>query len=170
MKESWLKELADFIVEANKNTWAADKGKVEPFFPGDKELEYKRGLWHLRDKFSGHFRAPGETVIRYKNFPVWQISYGGHGMLEDYYPIAKPTFQFLRAALMQVKPKLPFRGPTTYQEDEWNYTFVVNGDMEDCTWVERITKGGELVFTQNGFAGIVIGKTADKKPVYPWDL
>jgi len=107
-KEAWLRELAEFIVEANRNTWAADKGEVEPQRPGCKELDYERGDWHLRDSYTGYFRAPGMTIIYYKGQPAWTMAYGGKGMEEDKYNITKATFGFLKSALMAVTPDLPY--------------------------------------------------------------
>ena len=42
-KQAWLTELSEFIVRANRNTWAADQGQIDPFLPGDKTHEYKEG-------------------------------------------------------------------------------------------------------------------------------
>ncbi len=172
MKESWLQELATFIIEANKNTWAADAPEVEAQRPGYKELEYKslNGLWLLRDSYTGYFRAPGMTTIYYKDVPSWAMSYGGHGMTEQYNDIVKPTFQFLKKALMRVTTELPYRGPKDYSEDDWNYNFEHQGNLEDCLWTERITKSGELVFTQTGFAGTIIQRDSERQPQYPWEL
>ena len=81
-REQWLEELASFIVEANRNTWAAEGAEVSPERPGYKELEYKSGLWRLRDSYTGYFRAPGMTTIYYKDIPSWNMQYGGHGMTD----------------------------------------------------------------------------------------
>lgn len=171
-KNAWLQSLAKFIVEANKNTWAADAPEVEPQRPGYNELEYKSsdGSWLLRDSYSGYFRAPGMTTVYYKSTPAWVMAYGGSGMNREAYHLVENAFEFLKAALMKVSSDLPLRGPSEYREEEWIYTFEVSGDIEDCIWTERITFKGEPVFTQSGFAGIVIDKSPDRKQLYPWDL
>lgn len=184
-KDLWLRELTSFIVEANLQTWAADGAEVEPQRPGYKELEWppvdKRGLWHLRDSYTGDFRAPGMTTVYYKDIPVWTQAYGGKGQNEGSTDIVKPTFQFLKEALMRVTPDLPFRGPSEYESEdgEWAYGFrLVNRDGMDATWneeIRHITRGDkytldDVVFTQTGFAGVVIHRTPNGKPQYPWDL
>lgn len=171
-KTVWLKDLAKFIVEANKNTWAADAPEVAPQRPGYKELEYRstNGLWLLRDSYTGYFRAPGMTTVYYKYTPSWAMSYGGKGMVEAHYEIVKPTYEFLKQALMRVTPDLPFRGPFEFVEGNRKYTFKLDGDIEDCTWVEEITENGDLTFTQNGFAGTIIHRSPDRKPQYSWNL
>lgn len=169
-KTAWIKELSEFIVEANRETWAADKGEIEPMRPGDKTHEYKRGPWWLVDTYSGYFQAPGLTVIRYKDTPSWNMYYGGRGMNPHYFDITKDTFQFLREALMQVTPSLPIRGPEHYSRGEWSYIFKSSGDLENCTWNETVWKKGKRLFTQEGGAGIYIHRSEDRQPIYPWNL
>ena len=167
-REAWLKELAEFIVEANKNTWAADKGKVAPQRPGCKELDYERGDWHLRDSYTGYFCAPGMTIVYYKGQPAWTMAYGGSGMEDDKYEIAGQTFDFLKEVLMKVTPQLPYRGPKNFKDGEYQYKLKVKGDLADFDGKETITKGKELVFSQLFFGGVVINKDSSRHPVYPW--
>lgn len=170
-REKWLRELAEFIVKANKNTWAAEGTEVKPERKGYKELEYKRGEWRLRDSYTGYFRAPGMTTVYYKDVPAWTMAYGGHGQTEGFEDRAKQTFQFLKEALMRVTPELPFRGPEKYQEGNNLYTFkMLKGDMSDGSWVEEITEDGVLTFSQTGIVGVVINKSKDRQPVLPWNL
>ncbi len=168
-KEAWLKELAGFIVEANQHTWAADMGEVSPQRPGCKELDYERGDWHLRDSYTGYFRAPGMTTIYYKGEPAWTMAYGGKGMEEDKCDITKATFQFLKVALMKVTPQLPYRGPKNFKDGEWEYKLKVDGDLADFEGKEAISKGGRLAFSQVFFGGVVINKDSSRQPVFPWD-
>lgn len=169
-KHEWLLQLADFIVEANRKTWAADKGEVEPFLPGHKSHEYQKGDWRLVDDYSGYFQAPGMTIVSYKDLPAWHMYYGGEGMSLSHYDKVQEAFSFLRKALMQVTPQLPLRGPESFDEDNWHYAFKINGTIENCTWEEEVRKGTNKMFKQTGAAGIYIHKTVDKKPLYPWDL
>lgn len=122
-KNQWLNKLANFIVEANGKTWAAGEGEVDPERKGYKELEYKGDEWRLRDSYTGYFRAPGMTTVYFKERPAWTMAYGGIGQLEGHERIVKPTFTFLKKALMQVKPEMPFRGPKEYVEGDWKYLF-----------------------------------------------
>jgi len=169
-KQAWLTELIEFIVRANRNTWAADQGEIDPVLPGDKTHEYKEGDWWLVDNYSGYFRAPGITVVRYKEKPAWHMYYGGLGMIPTQYDKVRETFVFLREALMQVTTEMPLRGPSEYRNGNRLYTFRMKGNIENCEWVEQMSENNELVFTQTGGAGIYIDKMNDRKPLYPWDL
>lgn len=186
-KEAWLKNLADFIVIANGKTWAADGSEVTPQRPGYKELvwpypegqmteqdkeEYKNWEdWELRDSYTGYFRAPGMTTVYFKGKPAWTMQYGGHGQTEGYEDKVKGTFEFLRRALMRIPSELPLRGPKLYEEENKKYEFeMLEGNIEDGLWREKITEDGEMTFTQTGLNGIVINKDANRQPVSPWDL
>ena len=174
-KAEWLNQLAQFIVEANRNTWAADAPVITPQRPGYKEVEYPSpqsndNPWYLRDSYTGYFAAPGMTTVYYKDTPVWSQSYGGEGMIEEYYHLVKPTFDFLKEALKRVTPESPFRGPYVFGSDDWEYTFLQEGDIEHCEWDEFIAYKDEAVFTQTGFAGLILPKNHERQVVYPWDL
>lgn len=186
-KEAWLKKLADFIVIANGKTWAADGAEVDPRRPGYKRLQWPypdkkmteqdwndyRGWedWRLEDEYTGYFRAPGTTTVYYKDQPAWTMQYGGHGQTEGYKDRAAQTIEHLKAALRQVSPDMPFRGPKEYIEGNKRYEFtLLEGDITDCLWREKITEGGQLTFTQTGLAGIVIQRNENRRPIYPWDL
>jgi hypothetical protein len=170
-KKAWLKKLAKFIVTANGKTWAADGAEITPEIQGYKHLEYKKGLWKLKDRYSGYFMAPGHTTVYYKNQPVWTMSYGGQGQTKGYENQAKQTFTFLKSALMKVTPDLPFRGPEIYEEGNKKYTFkMLEGDITDGLWKEEIKENGIVTFKQTGLVGLVINKDQNRKPVLPWKL
>lgn len=166
-KQAWLKELAEFIVEANRNTWAADGAEVEPEREGYKELEYKRGDWRLRDSYTGYFRAPGMTTVYHHECPVWTMAYSGGMVKGSGGKLAESTFKFLRSALMRVAPDEPYRGPN-YEEGEWRYSFELQqGDVTDFLWKEEIYKEDKLVFNQTGIGGIVVFRR-HRGPALPW--
>lgn len=185
-KETWLKSLADFIVIANGKTWAGDGAEVEPRrlgykrlqwpYPDGKMTEWNREDykgwedWRLEDEYTGYFRAPGMTTVYYKDIPAWTMSYGGHGQTEGYEDKANETFTFLRAALSQVTPDLPFRGPKEFTQGNKRYEFeLLEGNIEDGSWREKIIEDNVLTFTQTGIVGIVVHKDANKQPLPPWN-
>ncbi len=171
-KEAWLRELSEFIVEGNLETWAAGKGEVEPTRPGRIRHVYERGDWKLDDEYRAYFKAPGETAVSYKGVEVWVMAYGGTGMREGYDKLAPPTFQLLQRALTNVTQGLPFRGPEYYSEKEgdWEYFFEHKGDITDGEWFEQIRKNNKPLFEQKGINGIVVDRDESENPVYPWDL
>jgi len=173
-KDRWTRELAEFIVEANRETWAADKGRVEPTRPGFKRHVHERGDWRLDDEYTGYFKAPGMTTVYYKGVPVWVMQYGGEGMDMRYKGLAKETYAFLRRALLMATPELPYRGPENYTRGDWLYGFsisrnpdITNFEADETIWAPP---HGKPVFSQTITGGIIIHKRKQGKPVYPWDL
>jgi len=171
-RNQWLEELADFIVEANGNTWAADGNEIAAERKGYKELEYQRGEWRLRDSYTGYFRAPGMTTVYFKEKPSWSMAYAGTGQLEGFENIAPQTFTFLKNALKHVSPHLPFRGPPHYSEDDWRYTFrLLSGDITNFLGEEEIRDTeGIILFTQTVMGGLVLAKDSKRNIVYPWNF
>jgi hypothetical protein len=171
-KDLWLKDLAEFIVEANMNTWAADAPEVVSQRPDHHELSYVRGDWELRDSYSGYYRAPGATVVYYKGRAAWAMMYFGSGMLRGKDHLANQTFnEALKPALMQVPKELPLRGPEKFEVNGWVYTFsLLRGDLEDFLAEEEITKEEDPIFRQTIGGGIIIHKDENRQPVYPWNL
>tara|TARA_Y100000310_G_scaffold338346_2_gene427733 strand:- start:425 stop:961 length:537 start_codon:yes stop_codon:yes gene_type:complete len=174
-RKAWQDELAEFIVEGHKNAWAAEGGEIDPVIPGIKSMHHNRGEWDYYDNFGGYFKAPGWTVVNFRGQPAWSMSYFGMGQNLRFYDSAKPTFDFLKKALLEVTPDMPYRGPARFTEEDLTYTFrLLRGDLEDFTWAEEIVKRGsefpELQFSQEGAGGIILARDEDRKPVIPWDL
>lgn len=167
-KEAWLKDLSEFIVEANRNTWAADGKEVDPEREGYNELEYEKGDWRLRDSYTGYFRAPGMTTVYHHGSPVWTMAYSGKGMVRGGGKLAESTFKFLKSVLMRVTSDEPYRGPNR-EDGEWRYSFELQrGNIIDFLWKEEIYKEDKLVFTQTGIGGIVVFKK-QRGPSQPWE-
>jgi len=176
-KEQWLAELTKFLSESYQHGWAAGAEKAKDPETGEKTLIYERGEWKSIDRYTGYFAAPGETKIFYKGRHAWSMQYGGEGQRPKYYREVQQTYAFLKEALQAFNPELPVRGPEYYrgEDGEWQYSFTVEGDIENGIWREKIDKWtgypgeAELFFSQNGTCGIIIDKDADHNPVYPWD-
>lgn len=171
-KGKWLKQLAGFIVEANRNTWAADAPEAAPQRPDHHELSYQKSDWELRDSYCGYFRAPGTTVVYYKGKAVWTMFYFGPGMTKGKEGDAKRIFNnVLKPALIQVPEDLPLRGPKRFEKDGCLYSFtLLRGNLEDFLAEEEITEGDETMFAQTIGGGIIIHKDKNRQPVHPWNL
>ncbi|UCG95505.1 MAG: hypothetical protein JSV92_00430 [archaeon] len=155
-----LKELAKFLVEAKKKTYAAEGKEIEPERKGFKELEYKKGKWYYRDSYTGFFLAPGQELVRYDGKPVWSMSYSG-GMKEEFHDdieFAKETFAFLKKALAGVEESRPFRGPERLEEGEFLYVDESEGDIKQFKGTEKIFYNDKEVFSQNYIGGLIKGK------------
>jgi hypothetical protein len=155
-----LEKLAQFIVDAKKQTYAGDGIEASPERSGFKELEYSKGNWAYRDSYTGYYMAPGQEIVRFEGKPVWAMAYSG-GMLPEYQTdkaLAKLTFSFLKQALNRVETASPYRGPSFYKNEEWIYLNDSEGNITDFFGTEHVFYNGLKVFRQRYIGGIVMPK------------
>jgi hypothetical protein len=159
-----FKELAEFLVKAKISTYASvNRMKLEAERPGFDELEFQEGDYYYRDSYAGFFQAPGMEVVRVggkDGEPIWAMAYSG-GMLEKYHggiEFAKQTFNFLKECLKRISAEIPFRGPESYKEGDFEYVNQVEGDVRRFIGFEKILYKGEEVFSQDYCGGIVLDK------------
>jgi len=159
-----LEELAKFLVNAKRNTYAStDRMKIKPERPKFDELEYEENGFYYRDSYCGFFQAPGMEIVRTggrDGEPIWTMAYSG-GMnlgFHDDADFAKEVFEFLKQALLEVPMSMPFRGPRNLRDGEWEYTNDINGDIKRFVGHERVLHKGEEVFNQDYIGGLVIDK------------
>lgn len=155
-----LEKLRKFLIDANKNGYAGSANEVPAQRLGFHEIEYREGDWYFRDSYAGHYFAPGQEVVYYKNNPVWAMAYAG-GMTFDKHgdtKLDKLTFEFLKKALIAMDPEIPFRGPEHFAEEDFCYHSEIDGDIEDFAGNEYIEYKGEVIFSQNFIGGLVVDK------------
>ena len=151
-------ELKKFLYSANKNGYAGDGKKVEPQRPGFDELEYIEGDYLYHDSYSGHFFAPGQEIVYFKNEPIWAMAYAG-GMKFEHHgdeKIAKETITFLKKALLGMDPEKPYRGPEKFAEGDWKYESELKGGIKDFVGNEKIFHKDKPLFEQNFIGGIIV--------------
>ncbi len=151
-------QLKEFLFEANAHGYASDPQRIIPQRPNFQEIEYRRGEWTFRDSFAGHFFAPGQEIVYFKNQPVWAMAYAG-GMKFEHHndeDLTKKTFKFLKTALLQMDPAKPYRGPSNFKDGDWHYLCKIKGDVQNFTGNECIFYQNNLVFEQNIIGGVII--------------
>lgn len=155
-----LKQLAEFLVKAKTNTYASGaENNITPQRPGFQELEFKEGDWEYRDSYCGFFRAPGQEIVRFKEKPVWNMSYDG-GMMPkflDNKEFAEQAFKFLQKAMMKIEITKPFRGPGEFHDGDYEYIMEVDGNITNFRGTEKILFKDEVIFVQNFMGGLIIG-------------
>lgn len=154
-----INKLNKFLFDANKNGYAGGGNEFSlAQRPGFDEIEYKKGDWLFHDSYSGHYFAPGQEIVYFKNNPVWAMAYAG-GMKFAYHgkkEFTHDTFIFLKKALMAMDPKKPFRGPEKFAEVDWKYISKVKGETKDFSGNEKIYHQNKLVFEQNFIGGVIV--------------
>jgi hypothetical protein len=155
-----IEALRKFLVKANENGYAGGAKEVTPQRPGFSEIEYKSGDWYFRDSYAGHYFAPGQEVVYFRDKPVWAMAYAG-GMTFDKHgdtKLDKITYKFLRKALLAMDPDKPFRGPEHFDDGEFCYHSELEGDIEEFAGNEYIEYKGKVIFSQNFIGGLIVDK------------
>lgn len=152
-------ELRDFLIKAKKETYAnANVEKTAPSRRGSNDYEYSDGKMTYHDTYFGGTRFIGEEVV-YENDiekPIWGMNYYGVTLDQDLSEEAMD--KVLRPALMMVGEgdTLPLRGPEHFVNDGYEYTFIVNGDLDRFDGVEEIQKDGKLIYKLRCTGGKII--------------
>ncbi len=152
-------ELKDFLIKAKKATYAnASVEKVAASRRGSNDYEYSDGKMTYHDTYFGGTNFIGEEVVYEDGSekPIWGMNY--YGVTLDQNLSEEAMDKALRPALMKVGEDdiLPVRGPKHFINDDYEYTFDVDGDLARFDGVEEIRKNGELVYKLRCTGGKII--------------
>lgn len=151
-------ELYNFLVESKKQTYANENvERVSPTRKGSYDYEYKNDNMIYHDTYFGGTNFIGEEVVySTDNTPIWGMNYYGITLNEN---LSEEIFnRVLRPALMQVgvdKNVIPIRGPKEYTNNEYRYTFQVDGDLNYFEGIETIFKNDEKIYILKCHGGII---------------
>jgi len=139
-----IKKLADFLVEAKKNTYA--KGiEAKKLKGGLKEFTFRKGNFRYVDKYSGEKFFFGEETVFAGKKAVWFMDYAGG--VKRSAKNHKEIYSFLRKALALVDAKKPFRGPKKFTKGKFSYS---NTPKWGANWFrghEIIKESGRVVYS-----------------------
>ena len=139
------KELAEFLEEANRHTYAAGAQHTTSTRLGSNNFEYKRGELLYHDTYFGPRDFIGGEIVYKSEKPVWGLNYYGF-ILDDSYT-NNQIYDFLKQALMQPHgDTIPVRGPRNFVAGEWAYDNNVEGDLARCRGEETIAHKGTVVY------------------------
>ncbi len=147
--------LLKLIAKAHRNTYAAPKeikSKYKcatPILPGHIDYHFTEGDWEYHDSYAGSQWAPGSEVVLFKGQPIWRMSYQGktvEGLSKEF---IEEAFGFFKKALRSFPDDMPFRGPSSFKEGDFEYIFILNGDYAYFTGREALLHKGKEIFFQN---------------------
>ena len=108
------------------------------------------------DTYFGGTRFIGEEVVYVDNQTYWAMNYYGVTLDESLGEEAMDNA--LRPALMSVgkdEAVIPVRGPREFINDEYKYTFEINGDIRCFDGIERIYKNDKLIYELKCNGGLI---------------
>ena len=152
-------EIRDFLIKAKKATYAnANVEKVAASRRGSNDYEYSDNGMTYHDTYFGGTNFIGEEVVYDSGSekPIWGMNYYGVTLDQDLSEEAMD--KALRPALMKVgeDDTLPVRGPKRFINDNYEYTFDIDGNLERFDGVEEIRKGGVLIYRLRCTGGKII--------------
>lgn len=155
MDKITTKELADFLNEANKSTYAnKDAPKASPSRLKSEDYHFEKGNLIYHDTYFGSRDFIGGEVVYKNNEPVWGMNYYGYILSETIN--GKELYGFLREALIQkYSDIIPVRGGKNYQKGDWEYTNAVEGELNRFTGTEEIYRAGVLVYKCHYHGGFI---------------
>ena len=148
-QETAVEEIARFLIEAGKNTYAGFGVQSDSSRPASHDFRYEQGEFLYIDSYVGGECFSGEEVVWKRNTPVFAMNYSGRTLEESF------SGDFLKEALRQRPLNCPFRGPAIYQSGEYTYQSRVAGDLEWFQGYEEIYHGDKRVYECYYHGGIV---------------
>jgi hypothetical protein len=153
-------ELVAFLIEAKRCTYAAggsgSEAVVTPVLPGSHQLEYQEGPWLYRDIYFGGAYFVGQEIVYAGSAPVWAMGYaGGFTAAVGDQTESGEIGAFLQAALRQVPPEQPYRGPALFRHGIYTYVNETEGDVDRFSGVETISRGEEMVYQLRYSGGLL---------------
>ena len=154
-----MENLYNFLIEAKKNTYANARVERKPSSRvGSNDYEYSNGGMVYHDTYFGGTQFIGEEVVYDGNSdkPIWGMNYRGATLDSELSEEAMD--KALRPALMKVGEDdiLPVRGPRQFVNEDYEYTFEVEGNLEQFDGIERIRKDGTIVYELRCCGGIIV--------------
>jgi transcriptional regulator with XRE-family HTH domain len=121
-----------FLCRAKKSTYAGNGIERKHSRPKSHDLEYVEGNLKYIDTYLGGERFSGEEGLWQDDIPFWSMNYTGR-VLDGRF-----SGSFLKEALSLVTEDNPYRGPIIYQNGQYKYHCIINGEFEWFQGYEEI--------------------------------
>lgn len=130
--DSINEKIIEFLRAAKKSTYAGKGAQIQSSRPGSHDLEYVEGNLKYIDTYLGGGQFAGEEALWKEDIPFWSMNYTGRIIGEGF------SGNFLKEALSLVPKENPYRGPMVYQNGQYKYHCIVNGEFKWFQGYEEI--------------------------------
>jgi transcriptional regulator with XRE-family HTH domain len=117
-------DIIGFLCKAKKSTYAGKGPECKPSRPNSHDLEYVEGNLKYIDTYLGGEKFSGEEALWKDNIPFWSMNYIGRVLDERF------SGSFLKEVLSLVSKENPYRGPVIYQNGQYKYHCIINGEFK----------------------------------------
>ncbi|MBU3112463.1 DUF5680 domain-containing protein [Clostridium lacusfryxellense] len=125
-------KIIEFLRIAKRATYAGKGAEIQSSRPNSHDLEYVEGNLKYIDTYLGGERFAGEEALWKNDIPFWSMNYTGRIIGEGF------SGNFLKEVLSLVPKENPYRGPMVYQNGQYKYHNIVNGEFEWFQGFEEI--------------------------------
>ena len=132
--------IMEFLLRAKKATYAGKGPEMPSSRPDSHDLEYEEGGLKYIDTYLGGEKFAGEEALWENGNPFWAMNYCGRVIANGF------DGDFLKEALSNVTPDMPYRGPGEYRQGSLTYKCSVDGGFEWFNGHEEIYCGDEKVY------------------------
>lgn len=133
-------EILAFRLKANKNTYAAFMNEVDSTRFDSHDFRFEEGPYAYHDTYVGGEQFAGEEAVWKNGRAVYAMNYIGRVLADTF------SGDFLKEALREANPDMPYRGPEYYQSGEYLYKCKVSGDFTWYQGYEEIYCNNEKVY------------------------
>ncbi len=149
--------LCQFLVCAKTATYASgsDKFVAPAALANSHQLEYRDGKLLYRDVYYGGLHFIGMETVTQGEQPIWGMSYYGGvlpGSSDQQIAGMSPV---LKAALRKLPLEAPFRGPASFQQDDYLYENEIHGSILNFHGIEFIYCQGQAIYQLHYSGGVV---------------
>ncbi|MCK9170546.1 MAG: DUF5680 domain-containing protein [Treponema sp.] len=114
----------DFLCTAKRKTYAGRGHEINSSRIKSHDLKYTEGELEYYDSYLGGENFAGEEGLWKKGIPFWSMNYVGRVLDNSF------SGDFLKSALLNVAPSLPYRGPEIYRNENKIYSCSVTGNFD----------------------------------------
>jgi hypothetical protein len=143
-----MNKFIDFLIKAKKRGYAGENQVKES--DGSYSTRFTEGDFRFHDNWFGGEPFGGREVVLYRGKPYWMMVYYGADLTGK--DLAIPT---LRKALSLMPDDFPARGPKSLKNGEYQYKNKWEGNVENFSGEETISKGTEQIYKTNYIGGLV---------------
>lgn len=122
----------DFLCRAKKSSYAGKGAETASSRPNSHDLQYVENNLKYIDTYLGGEKFAGEEAVWCDDSPFWSMNYIGRIISDSF------SVNFLRECLLLAPKEYPYRGPMAYQNGDYKYHCIVNGEFDWFNGYEEI--------------------------------
>jgi transcriptional regulator with XRE-family HTH domain len=139
-KEIANKKVIEFLCRAKRVTYAGKGAEITSSRPNSHDFQFVEGNLKYIDTYLGGEKFAGEEALWCDDIPFWSMNYVGRVLTDGF------SGEFFKECLSLVPKEYPYRGPLVYENGDYKYHCIINGEFEWFNGYEEIFCNDSRVF------------------------